>query len=65
MLSVIVAPGDRIAYVATVNPSQVIKLDLETQEILGSIAVAPTPDGLALAIPAPPGPYKKRRAVRS
>jgi hypothetical protein len=51
--------------VATVNPSQVIKLDLETQEILGSIAVAPTPDGLALAIPAPPGPYKKRRAVRS
>jgi YVTN family beta-propeller protein len=65
VLSVIVAPGDRIAYVAMVNPSRVIKLDLETQEILGSIAVAPTPDGLALAVPPPPGPYKKRRAVRS
>jgi DNA-binding beta-propeller fold protein YncE len=64
VLSVIVAPGDRIAYVATVNPSRVLKLDLETQQILGAIAVAPTPDGLALAAPSPPGPYKKRRAVR-
>lgn len=65
VLSVIVAPGDRIAYVATVNPSRVIKLDLETEEILGSVAVAPTPDGLALAVPAPPGPTRKRRAVGS
>jgi YVTN family beta-propeller protein len=62
VLSVIVAPGDRIAYVATVNPSRVLKLDLETQTILGSVAIAGTPDGLALAVPPPPGP--RRRAVR-
>jgi DNA-binding beta-propeller fold protein YncE len=65
VLSVLVAPGDRIAFVATVNPSRVLKLDLETQEILGATAVAPTPDGLALAVPAPPGPHRKRRAARS
>lgn len=62
-LSVIVAPGNRIAYVAMINPSRVIKLELATGAILGATAVAPVPDGLALAVEPPP--YVKRRTTRS
>jgi YVTN family beta-propeller protein len=61
--SVIVAPGNRIAYVAMNNPSRVIKLELATGAILGQTAVAPVPDGLALAVEPPP--YVKRRTARS
>lgn len=61
--SVIVAPGNRIAYVAMNNPSRVIKLELATGAILGETAVAPVPDGLALAVEPPP--YIKRRTARS
>jgi YVTN family beta-propeller protein len=63
VLSVIVAPGNRIAYVAMNNPSRVIKLELETGAILAQTAVAPIPDGLALAVEPPP--YVKRRVARS
>jgi YVTN family beta-propeller protein len=62
-LSVIVAPGDRIAYVAMTNPSRVIRLELATGTILAAATVAPTPDGLALAIE--PQSFGKRRTARS
>jgi YVTN family beta-propeller protein len=59
-LSVLVAADNRIAYVATVNPHRVVKLDLETGAILGFANVAPVPDGLAWAAV----PRAKRRASR-
>ncbi|HVE71719.1 MAG TPA: YncE family protein [Thermoanaerobaculia bacterium] len=62
-ISVIVAPGSRIAYVAMNNPARVIKLDLESGGILGAVAVAPVPDGLALAVE--PGPWIRRRTART
>jgi YVTN family beta-propeller protein len=62
-LSVLAAHDNAIAYVAMVNPTRVIKLDLRTDQILGGVAVAPVPDGLALA--REPLPYHKRRASRS
>lgn len=62
-LSVLPAENNRIAYVGLNNPSRVIKLDLRTNEILGTVPLPPNPDGLALA--RVPGPYPKRRAARS
>lgn len=60
--SVIVAPGNRTAYVAMNNPSRVVKLDLASGTILGATSVAPVPDGLALAVEPPP--FVKRRTAR-
>ena len=62
-LSVLAAHDGDVAYVATINPSRVIKLDLGSDGILGSVDVAPVPDGLALA--REPLPPRKRRASRS
>ena len=60
--SVIVAPGDRIAYVAVNGPPRVLRVELATGAVLGTAAVAPVPDGLALAVE--PRPYGKRRTAR-
>jgi YVTN family beta-propeller protein len=60
--SIVIAPDNRTAYVAFTT--QVVKMDFTTGQMLGSVAVAPVGDGLALAVE-PRQPQKKRRAVRS
>lgn len=64
--SVVIADDNRTAYVAMGGPNRVIKLDLLSGAILGSLNVAPVPDGLALAGDPPPDPpAKRRRSVRA
>lgn len=64
--SVVIADDNRTAYVAMGGPNRVLKVDLLSGAVLGTVNVAPTPDGLALAgNPPPDPPWKKRRAVRA
>lgn len=62
-ISVLPAADNRTIYVATVNPARVLKIDLPTDALLGSVDVANIPDGLAYAH-APHDQTRKRRAVR-
>lgn len=57
--SVVVLADNRTAFVAAGNPSQVLKVDLATGAILGTLPIAGTPDGLAYAVTQ----GGKRRAV--
>jgi DNA-binding beta-propeller fold protein YncE len=64
-LSIIVSPDSKFAYIATVQPERVIKLDLTTWETVGSVEASPVPDGLAYARDPFPPPAHRRRSTRS
>ncbi|MDQ3282482.1 MAG: hypothetical protein M3Q69_13860, partial [Acidobacteriota bacterium] len=63
--SVVVLPDNRTAYVATVAPAQILKIDFTT-EFLARVAILGTPDGLAYWTSSPnqSQPHSKQRAVR-
>lgn len=62
-LSVLFSRDATLIYVAAANPHRVYKIDFSSGKTLGSVDVAPVPDGLALAME-PVAPGKKRRAAK-
>ena len=63
VLSVLPAADNQTIFVAATGPGRVLKVDLLTGAILGSVVVSVLPDGLAYAT-TPHEQQRKRRAVR-
>ena len=63
VLSVLPAADNQTLFVAATGPGRVLKVDLLTGAILGSVVVSVLPDGLAYA-PTPQEQMRKRRTVR-
>ncbi len=64
-LGILVSRDSRFAYIGMTDPDLVVKLDLETYEVVGSARAGATADGLALAGDPSPPPARRRRSARS